>query len=65
MTSELAEITDGVAAGETVVTGTSADRTSTSSSSSGSTRGQDFGGLSGAGGFQGGPPAGMPVPGGN
>jgi hypothetical protein len=51
ITSNLAQITSGIASGETVVTGTSADKTSSSSSSSSSnsTRGLDNG-LSGAGG---------------
>jgi hypothetical protein len=61
VTSDLAEIQSGVAAGETIVTGTSADKTATSSSSSST----NLGGLSG---IQGGPGAGGPpagAPGGN
>jgi macrolide-specific efflux system membrane fusion protein len=60
--SDYAEITSGLTAGETVVTGSSADRTSTSTTT-GSGR-DGFGGmngLNGAGGVPpGGPPAGFP-----
>ena len=54
--SDLAQITSGITAGETVVTGTSADRTATSGSTTTSTGRGGFGGLDGGGGFQ--PPAG-------
>jgi membrane fusion protein, macrolide-specific efflux system len=66
VTSDLAEITGGVSAGDTVVTGTAADQAAATSSSSSSGGVGDMGGLSGAGGMPaGGPPAGMPAPGGN
>jgi len=55
VTSDLAQITSGVNDGETVVTGTSADRTTTSSSATNRGSG-GFGGIGGTGGFQ--PPAG-------
>ncbi len=54
--SDYAQITNGIAAGEAVVTGSSADRTTTSTSSGSSGRNGGFGGLNGGGGFQ--PPAG-------
>ena len=53
--SDYAQITGGLAEGEAVVTGSSADRTSTSSSTTTNDRG-GFRGLDGGGGFQ--PPAG-------
>jgi len=52
ITSSLAQITSGVSAGETVVTGTASDRTSTSSSSQSNNGFNQLGG----GAFQ--PPAG-------
>ena len=55
MTSDLVQITSGVSDGEAVVTGSSADRT-TSSSSSNSGNGAFPGGFPGGGDFQ--PPAG-------
>ncbi len=51
--SDYAQITGGLAEGEAVVTGSSADRTSTSGST---TTGREFRGFDGGGGFQ--PPAG-------
>ncbi|MFN8631221.1 MAG: hypothetical protein U0838_13160 [Chloroflexota bacterium] len=56
ITSDLAQITSGIASGETVVTGTSADKTSTSSSSSSSnSRDNGFGGMNGISGAGGQP----------
>jgi multidrug efflux pump subunit AcrA (membrane-fusion protein) len=52
--SDYAQVTGGLSEGEAVVTGSSADRTSTSNSTT--TTGREFRGLDGGGGFQ--PPAG-------
>ncbi len=61
---DYAQITSGIAAGETVVTGSSADRTTTTTTSSGRDQfGPGMGGISGAGGMPQ-PPAGG-FPGGN
>ena len=54
--SDYAQITGGLAEGEAIVTGSSADRTSTSSSTSTTSGRGGFRGLDGGGGFQ--PPAG-------
>jgi len=49
ITSSMAEIRSGLAAGDSVVTGTSADQVTTTTTSSGSDRGQFPGGLPGTG----------------